>query len=303
MLSNEGYHLRSIIRQLTTPSSAGLGAIPPALSLAGVPTITGSTTAIMTSVTPTMASTQVSPLPQPSWNTSQTLSLPPKLVKKILDLEFVDMSELLPDSWRSQEEEQKCCHQRRVQRRGPVTDILLWVECFSSMVTILSSRFEGKTPHFMAYQQTIVKAHRAFTGEGWITYDTCYRRKAAVLKSLDWGVVDFTLYNETFTGRAKSIPRCRHCLSEHHPSHECTYVPDSRVDMLPRTSTRAARMLAPICQLYNGKNGSRCNFNPCKFQHLCADCWGNHPAAYCRKYKSPLTKRPRSRSPPYNSKK
>ena len=228
---------------------------------------------------------------------------PPKTSKKDIGLEFVDMSEFLPDSWRSQEEEQKCCHQRRVHRRGPVTDILLWVECFSSMVTILSSRFEGKTPHFMAYQQTIVKAHRAFTGEGWITYDTCYRRKAAILKSLDWGVVDFTLYNETFTGRAKSIPRCRHCLSEHHPSHECTYAPDSRVDTLPRTSTRAARMLAPICQLYNGKNGSRCNFNPCKFQHLCADCQGNHPAAYCRKYKSPLTKRPRSRSPPYNSKK
>ena len=123
------------------------------------------------------------------------------------------MQELLPDTWRYQEEEQKCCHQRRGQRRGPITDILLWTECYASMV---SSKFPDKTPQFMAYLKTIVKAQRTFMGEGWVTYDACFRRKAAITKSLEWGVVDFTLYNETFTGRAKAPPRCRYCLSEHH---------------------------------------------------------------------------------------
>ncbi len=65
-----------------------------------------------------------------SWNPGFTLSLPLKLRKKILDLEYVEMGELMAESWRTQEDDQNgCCHQRRT-RKGPVTDILLWVDCF-----------------------------------------------------------------------------------------------------------------------------------------------------------------------------
>ena len=40
-------------------------------------------------------------------------------------------------------------------RRGPVTDLLLWIE-------------------LMAYQKTIVRAYWSFSGDGWVTYDFCY---------------------------------------------------------------------------------------------------------------------------------
>ena len=70
---------------------------------------------------------------------------------------------------------------------------------------------------------TIMKAHRSFVGDGWITYDIAYRRKAAASKSLDWSQVDFTLYNETFTSRAKSVVRCGNCSSESQLSQECSY--------------------------------------------------------------------------------
>ena len=43
-------------------------------------------------------------------------------------------------------------------------------------------------------------------------------------KSLNWGEVDFNLYNETFTGRAKAIMWCKHCFSEHHTISECSYM-------------------------------------------------------------------------------
>ena len=57
------------------------------------------------------------------------------------------MAELVSDSWRFQDEEQnKCCHQNRRLRRGPVTDILFWNECYASMVVVLSSGFPQKTP-------------------------------------------------------------------------------------------------------------------------------------------------------------
>lgn len=136
------------------------------------------------------------------------------------------MSELLPDTWNLQEEERGCCS-RCVPRRGPVTDILVWLQCFTSLVAVLSPQYPNKVTHFMAYQRTIIKAQRCFVGDGWVTYDSTYRRAAAAAKSLDWGLIDFSLYNETFTGRARAIARCQHCLSEHHESKDCSDNADS----------------------------------------------------------------------------
>ena len=60
--------------------------------------------------------------------TQITTALPPKLVKKILDLEFIDMAELVPNAWQHGEENPSgcCSHTRQVPKRGTVTDILLW---------------------------------------------------------------------------------------------------------------------------------------------------------------------------------
>ncbi len=80
-------------------------------------------------------------------------------------------------------------------------------------------------------------------------YDTCYRRKAAAAKSLDWAQVDFTLYNETFTGRAKAIiNRFKICSSEHHTSGDCVLAPEP-----PRRNRQRYEDTRPTnytCQLY-----------------------------------------------------
>ena len=39
--------------------------------------------------------------------------IPPKLVQKILRGEFVDMHELLPDTWRVEEQQESCCRSTR----------------------------------------------------------------------------------------------------------------------------------------------------------------------------------------------
>ena len=88
----------------------------------------------------------------PGWS-----SVPPRLVRKILSLEFVDMWELLPESWRLDQSEGSCCHARR-PRRGLVTNFLLWTECFATLVAVLATRYPEKTPHFMAYLRTITRA-------------------------------------------------------------------------------------------------------------------------------------------------
>lgn len=200
------------------------------------------------------------------------------------------MSELLPDTWRLQEEDSGCCHQRRGQRKGPITDIVIWVECYSILTAVLSTNYPSKTPNFMAYMRTITKAHRSFVGEGWVSYDTCYRRKAAVSKSLEWGVIDFTLYNETFTGRAKAVARCSYCSSDQHTSHDCIYAPATKHDLSPprsRPPIRSQQGQPGVCQLFNGRMGNRCTFNPCKFAHACSDCRGRHPLSACRRGNRP----------------
>ena len=40
-------------------------------------------------------------------------------------------------------------------------------------------KYQDKVLDLMAYQCTINKAHWTFIGNGWVTYDTCFRRKAA----------------------------------------------------------------------------------------------------------------------------
>ena len=81
--------------------------------------------------------------------------------------------------------------------------------------------------HFMAYQRTIIKAHRSFIGESRTTYDSCYRMKAANIKSLEW---DW----------AKALPCCVHRSSELHSSTTCPDVPTS-ADMRMEGSPRKTR--------------------------------------------------------------
>ena len=106
------------------------------------------------------------------------------------------------------------------------------IMCYS-IVTVQCGIIEGiqycyctRCYHRHIDQKTIVKAHKTYIGQGWVTYDTCYHRKAANTKCLDWDVIDFNLYNETFAGRTKVVPRCLHCSSEFHFSAECVQAPD-----------------------------------------------------------------------------
>ena len=250
--------------------------------------------------------------------------LPPKLARQILELEYVNMAELVPDTWRYEEEGSKCCHQsRRTSRRAPVTDILLWLECYASMAALLATRYPNKAAELVAYQRTIFCAHRDFEGEAWATYDTCYRRQAAAKKSLDWSQVDFNLYNQTFAGQAR-VKRRRFCLSEYHRAADCYYAPDtppahsswSWQEEGPRAPQRSSREFSPgymyqshtprfqsqqvnqsieTCNLFSKPKGNMCRYKDCIFTHLCSEwCYGPHPASKGTTKKPWARKRPHS---------
>ena len=77
-------------------------------------------------------------------------SLPTKLVKQILNLEFVDMSEVTVDVDTPQ------AVGRPHPARLPVTSILQWLERFAMMAAIMVTRFPLKAPELFAYQALIV---------------------------------------------------------------------------------------------------------------------------------------------------
>ena len=133
------------------------------------------------------------------------------------------MAKMLPETWASVTPlVQDSAMPRRPITRGPVTDILVWLECFSLLAGVLAKKYPEKAPEFFAYQKRIVHTSRNFEGPTWVAYDRAYRRQALSSHSLDWSVEDPALYNEAFVGHAKLIPRCKHCLSEHHSAEACS---------------------------------------------------------------------------------
>ena len=139
-------------------------------------------------------------------------------------------------------------------------------------------------------------------GDGWAFYDACYRRKAASTKSLDWGVIDFTLYNETFAGRAKRVQRCRNFLSEFHSTASCPDIPQIPVFPGRPPVGRGSGQTKEAC-LYNARGGNICNFTPCKFAHACSTCMGRHSASECPRAQPSMANIPRQEASQFHSRK
>ena len=132
-----------------------------------------------------------------------------------------------------------------------------------------------------------------------------FREKAAKLKSLEWAVIDASLYNILFTGRAKLVTKCAACLSDKHTTDRCPasagpspahgpyqsastqqhpslWRPGSpSPQQKPATLSGATTSTAAAIGLYNSFAGPRCAFMPCRCLHICSSCRGDHPRSRC----------------------
>ena len=92
-------------------------------------------------------------------------SLSPKVVKKVLTLEFREMSELRGDIWSDEPAATDLSNPPRHPCRPPVNNIKYSWECFVIMASILVTRFPEKGPEFWAYQLSILRvAHNYYKG-------------------------------------------------------------------------------------------------------------------------------------------
>ena len=114
---------------------------------------------------------------------------------------------------------------KHLGHRPPVSDILVWAECFTAMAAVLSRKYPMKSTELFAYSRRIFHAARIYDSHLWVNYDQIYRCQAASRRSLDWSVEGQSLYNETFGGRAKQFTRCKFCLGESHTFDVCPEMP------------------------------------------------------------------------------
>ena len=237
-------------------------------------------------------------------------ALPPKVAKKVLALEFVEMSELRADIWPDDTVPTESSPGPRRPSKPPVTNVRTWLECYGRMAALLCTRFPEKAAELWAYQTSILHAAHAYEGANWVAYDRLYRREMLAKKDLNWSMPNPRLYSEAFTGRAKRHPQCRHCLSEDHPAASCPHNPNPpfvgwfqsppQVGLTPATPTLQAPPSRPPAEVCRSFNNNRCRFSRCRFLHVCSECGGPHAVLYCPARPGGPTGRggpPRFRSP------
>ena len=310
------------------PSPTDLPPLPTFTPTGGVPGLDIRAATALTQLAPSAAL----PKGQPALGASLTTPgpynaaavLPLKVVKKILALEYVEMSELRADVWPEDSTPADTQGPNRRPGRPPVINIRTWLDCFARMAAVLVTRFPHKGPELWAYQATIVNAAHSFDGTTWVAYDRQYRREMLARKDLNWSVPNSRLYNEAFTGRAHTLPRCQHCLSEDHGSAACPQHPNPMlvgwfqppgllpagsplqgVATNPRSASTSGLTPAYVNEICRSFNAGRCRFSRCRYTHACSDCAGPHPVTSCPRRLAPLPPqgpvRPRSASRPQNA--
>ena len=118
--------------------------------------------------------------------------IPSKLTQKIQSLEFVDMSELLPDNIELQRRDDGSTrtdtHASGAGRRRSrqITSLLSWVQCFATYTAVVGDRHPGRVTCLLAYQRLIVREAQRNGGDGWKHYDGVFRKVAAANPLLNW---------------------------------------------------------------------------------------------------------------------
>ena len=84
-----------------------------------------------------------------------------KLTRKILNLEFVEMRDLMLETWLKEEDGRNVLALPK-RRNPPVTDILQWLQCFSGMVGVLSKKYASMIPELMGYKALVIKCSHDF---------------------------------------------------------------------------------------------------------------------------------------------
>ena len=221
--------------------------------------------------------------------------VPGKLAEKIWSWEYVEMAELLPEQWATKRED-LVVPVGPPRRRRQVTDIDLWLQCFTSYVSVMSRRFPGDVVELLGYMNCVFKASRDFSGVAWVRYDATYRRQAAASGNRRWSAVNSSLYSGCFTNKVATTLQCDVCASVTHLAADCPLTQEDQEmscsvkvvrslvaamaagGSTQRSGGRSSTTNSEVCRLFNA---GTCRYQHCKYRHECASCGGPHAELAC----------------------
>lgn len=252
---------------------------------------------------PSVGSADPKPKAVPFKVASSIVPIPAKLVKRIQALEFVDMRELLPDNIALAERlaalppglaPPKPPGEREI--RGDRA-LVTWLSSFATYVAIVAQAHPERVGDMLAYMRLIAREASKFGGTGWLTYDAVFRRNREG-SSAPWNVIDASLHQVYVANQQEKVAvPCKHCQEVDHSDAECAVaailpkplsppagsLPSQRAD---RSTMGKGKRPAPysrqrpVCTSWNAGN---CRFpGKCAYAHVCANCYGSHPAVACR---------------------
>ena len=137
----------------------------------------------------------------------QGLGIPPvpgRLVEKILDGQFVDMAELLPDNIELLRRERSSSDSKARLRQ--ISSITAWAQCFATFVAIRAQAAPATVLALLAYMRLLIREAARHPGLGWLSYDSFFRQQA--IPSLGFAALGFVRHYRR---------RCR-CLVQPRPS-------------------------------------------------------------------------------------
>ena len=163
-------------------------------------------------------------------------------------------------------------------------------------VSIVAEVHPERVSDMLAYLRLIVREACKFGSNGWLTYDSVFRRNHEGKVAL-WNYIDASLHQVFIANQSPRVTvHCKHCCEIDQPSSNC-----AMVAVLPKSSESATGSQytstgrehpykgkrpapyprqRPICSSWN--NGI-CQFpGKCSYAHVCGNCYSPHPVSACK---------------------
>ena len=103
-----------------------------------------------------------------------------------------------------------------------ITDFMAWLKAWSSYASVVASYFPTAAPWMFQYQQFLSGKNRKFKLHAWLQYDTEFRLRLSLNKSLSSHTVDSELWATCFTTDALlKHQSCFTCGSVSHFAAAC----------------------------------------------------------------------------------
>ena len=137
-------------------------------------------------------------------------------------------------------------------------------------MAVISRKQPGRIPNLLAYETMIIEAHIEYSGDAWLGYDIRFHQCAAIDTTKNCVIIDPTLWNLAFSGKARAT-HCKFCFSKSHVSSGCAWATDQSTSPMSTSSGALSRPIR-LCYAWNSQPQAGCPYPGCTYQHICTSC-------------------------------